>query len=418
MTTTNPTRDDVRPATGSLRLVRGKRGDVWYARLRRDGRQTDKRIGPAWTKRGRCPDGHLTEAAANARLHDILTSPQADGRETIRHTFADACDAFLRHREHDKGIAETTLRSYRITVEKTLRPHFGADTPIDDIDEDAVVAFRSALLENPALSRNTARHHMILLFGVLERARIEKWIPANPSADVERIRIPRASGAYKALTPDQVIALGAAASDVQYRTLFIVAAFTGLRMGELRALRWTDIDYVNAIVHVQRNRPSNGTTEKRPKSGKVRSVPLLDQVARELDALSRRERFTAPDDHVFINTFGGPLHDDTIRAEWETAMQDAELGHLRSKDVPVRDRFTFHDLRHTFGTIGARMWPLSELQGYMGHADITTTMVYVHHVPRVKAAAEASAYIAAQLGADAETSPEPAESTGSVVKAW
>jgi integrase len=41
--------------------------------------------------------------------------------------------------------------------------------------------------------------------------------------------------------------------------------------------------------------------------------------------------------------------------------------------------FVFHDLRHTFGTLAVRAWPLSDVQAYMGHADISTTMLYVHH---------------------------------------
>jgi integrase len=50
------------------------------------------------------------------------------------------------------------------------------------------------------------------------------------------------------------------------------------------------------------------------------------------------------------------------------------------------DLIVFHELRHTFGTLGAAIWPLHDLQGYMGHADIQMTMIYVHHVPKVAAA--------------------------------
>jgi integrase len=45
-----------------------------------------------------------------------------------------------------------------------------------------------------------------------------------------------------------------------------------------------------------------------------------------------------------------------------------------------------HDLRHTFGTIAVQAFPLSDVMAYMGHADISTTMVYVHHVPQDDAA--------------------------------
>ena len=54
-------------------------------------------------------------------------------------------------------------------------------------------------------------------------------------------------------------------------------------------------------------------------------------------------------------------------------------------------RIRFHDLRHTFGTLAVQVFPLSDVKAYMGHADIATTMVYVHHVPRLDAAARLSA---------------------------
>jgi integrase len=57
---------------------------------------------------------------------------------------------------------------------------------------------------------------------------------------------------------------------------------------------------------------------------------------------------------------------------------------------PIR----FHDLRHTFGTLAVQVFPLSDVKAYMGHADIATTMIYVHHVPQVDAAERLSAALA------------------------
>jgi len=62
---------------------------------------------------------------------------------------------------------------------------------------------------------------------------------------------------------------------------------------------------------------------------------------------------------------------------------------------------TFHDLRHVFGTIAVRAFPVTDVQAFMGHQSITTTMRYVHHVPRHDAAAKLSAAFAVDLVADA-----------------
>ncbi|HET6570928.1 MAG TPA: tyrosine-type recombinase/integrase [Solirubrobacterales bacterium] len=49
------------------------------------------------------------------------------------------------------------------------------------------------------------------------------------------------------------------------------------------------------------------------------------------------------------------------------------------------------DLRHTFGTLAVQAFPLTDVKAYMGHADIQTTVIYVHHVPQVDAAEKLSA---------------------------
>jgi integrase len=116
--------------------------------------------------------------------------------------------------------------------------------------------------------------------------------------------------------------------------------------------------------------------EAAPKSGKVRSVPLADPPAAALDALSRRERYTAPDDLVFCSPTGEYIDSWAMRCRYKAALGRAGLPKLR-----------FHDLRHAFGTMAAQCFPLGDVRAYMGHADISTTMIYAHHVPQ-RAAAE------------------------------
>jgi integrase len=167
--------------------------------------------------------------------------------------------------------------------------------------------------------------------------------------------------------------------------LFTAAAFTGLRCpGELTALRWGSVDFANRILHVSRNYVlgAEGTT----KGKRVRSVPLSDQALVALDGLSRRADFTGPADLVFCTETGGRLSGDRVRDEFYSALGRAGLGHLREKPDPIIP----YDLRHTFGTLAVRTAPLSDVQAWMGHRHITTTMRYVHSVPQHEAAAKLS----------------------------
>ena len=97
--------------------------------------------------------------------------------------------------------------------------------------------------------------------------------------------------------------------------------------------------------------------EKRPKSDKVRSVPLIDQAAAALDGISQRQHFTAPSDLVFVSELGTYLDDGDLRKRFYSALKRAGLGHKRLEDPPMR----FHDLRHTFGTLAVQVWPLARI---------------------------------------------------------
>jgi integrase len=127
----------------------------------------------------------------------------------------------------------------------------------------------------------------------------------------------------------------------------------------------------------------------------VRSVPMTDQVAVVLDGLSRRDHGTGPEDLVFTLGFNEPFHQDTVRKRFYVALKRAGLGALREKGDDTRpdNRIVFHDLRHTFGTLAVQAFPLSDVMAMMGHAEISTTMIYVHHVPQHDAAARLTALL-------------------------
>ena len=95
------------------------------------------------------------------------------------------------------------------------------------------------------------------------------------------------------------------------------------------------------------------------------------------------------DDLVFPNPVGEPFDASGLRRRFGLALAAAGLRHIR-----------FHDLRHSFGTLAVQAFPLSDVQAYMGHADVATTMIYVHHVPKLDAAHRLSALV------KAETAPE------------
>lgn len=92
-----------RNVTCHVKLVRRKRGDQWYVKYRLpDGRQVQKRLGPAWTGKGRPPAGHFTERTAQDGLAAILTDARRgtlEGMRTPGATVDDAATEYLRYVE-------------------------------------------------------------------------------------------------------------------------------------------------------------------------------------------------------------------------------------------------------------------------------------------------------------------------------
>jgi integrase len=351
--------------TGTLITVNREAGPVYYFKARdRDGRQVKRRLGPV-------TDWPPKQAADALRdfLTDLGREPER-GDETI--TFRYAAEAWLRYVEHDRDRAPSTVRGYRSVLDKHLIPRFG-DRALSRISADDVQELRGELLNTR--SRRTAQKVLIELYSIHVFAMRRKWTTSNPVMYVERVGV-RPSAEFAVLDVEEVMAVSRAAANEQDAALFVVAAFTGLRLGELRALRWRDVNWSKRYVQVRRS--FSDTAEKTPKSGKARSVPLSDQVARTLDALSKRERFTGPDDRVFCSPIGSVLDEGQIRDMFYAALELAGV----DRDRRTGKDLVFHDLRHTFGTMAAERFPLPTVQAWMGHADIQTTMRYVHHRDR------------------------------------
>ena len=101
--------------------------------------------------------------------------------------------------------------------------------------------------------------------------------------------------------------------------------------------------------------------------------------------------FTGEDDLVFVNDVGDHFDDSALRRRFYSAAQAAGLKRIR-----------FHDLRHTFGTLAVQVFPLSDVKAFMGHADIATTMIYVHYVPQLDAADRLSRALRAAAGIESD----------------
>ena len=370
--------------SGHVSRVERQAGPAWYAKYRLpDGRQVQKKIGPAWTGRGRPPAGFFTKRTAEAWLRDALQRARegdapAPRGETV--TFATAAREWLRYVADERGVKPSTLRSYRSSVEAHLVPAFGS-RPIDRITTGEIERWRSGL----DASARTKNKLLVELHGIFRRAQKAYGLRRNPAAEVEKLRERRRVD-LEVYSPEEVHALVRAAGSEQDAAIFLTAAFTGLRRGELIALRWRDVDFAAHAIRVTSSYAGGRLTT--PKSGKARTVPMAPEVATALARLAERRRWTADTDLVFCGQLGGYLCGSALRRRYVAALGRAGLRQLR-----------FHDLRHTFGTRVIAHADILRVQEWMGHADVQTTMRYLHFAPRAEDAAIVAAAFATETRA-------------------
>jgi integrase len=230
---------------------------VFYAQIRTaDGRRLQRRLGRAWTKRSRPPEGYITRAQAELQLAEILAGRNlavaVEPQPGSDVSFGQACREWMRYVEFDRKRRPSTIRDYRREIEKRLIPAFGEDTPLSQVTTAEIEAFREQMLAEGRLSARTINKRLQQLHTIFKRAQRVWGLPVNPVARAERQPQSR-SGDFAALEPHEVELLAENAVTEQDSVIFTVAAFTGLRLGELRGLRWGDIDWMRRVVFVRRS---------------------------------------------------------------------------------------------------------------------------------------------------------------------
>lgn len=113
---------------------------------------------------------------------------------------------------------------------------------------------KERLIAEGKLSSRSIVRHLTVMHGIFKRAKRVWGLSENPAgADlVERPKVVY-TGEFDTLDPDEIERLVTAADSAQHAALYRVAALTGLRTGELFAVRWDHVDFVGGLLHVRRN---------------------------------------------------------------------------------------------------------------------------------------------------------------------
>jgi integrase len=354
-----------RHGTGSLI----ERNGTYYGQWRADGRLVKRKLGPIRTPGTR--DG-LTRTQAEAALRKAIEATRPAPVVAERLTVGEVGARLIAHLE-SMGRKRSTTMAYESMLRVHLVPHFG-DQPLDRIDRRAVERLVEKLVASGQAPKQTC-NVLGLLHGVFDFAQRRDWASSNPCKLVDKPQ-PRSEDAdVRFLDTEEVEALLGGVPDDDLgrveRVMYLAAVMTGMRQGELLALRWLDVDWLAHRMRVRRNfvRGEYGTPKSKRSS---RAVPLADRLARELDALHRESSWQADDDLVFAHPHTGkPIDRSKLLKRFKAALRRAGVREVR-----------FHDLRHTFGTrMAAAGIPMRTLQEWMGYRDFKTTLIYADYAP-------------------------------------
>ena len=294
---------------------------------------------------------------------DMLRGEWADPR-LGRTTFGDWADRWL---DSTVNLRTNTKAGYRTILRRYLRPAFGA-FPLARVD---VLAVRTwlAKLEREGVGQATRAKAYRLLARILGAAVEARYIAVNPctirraaSEDTPEMRI---------ATVEQVAAI-AARVPRRYRALILVAAFGGLRWGELAGLRRKRVDLEAGTVTVtEQLLEVNGAFSLGPPKSAAgrRTVTLPAAVVAALGEHLARYTAKQPDAFVFLSSQGHHLRRSNFnRRIWRPATRAAGVEGLR-----------VHDLRHTAGTLAtAAGGSLREVMHRLGHSTTVAAVRYQH----------------------------------------
>ena len=254
-------------------------------------------------------------------------------------------------------LKASTRHGYGHVVRGFLKPRIG-EFSIDQVDAKVVRDLDVELVERGS-KPSTRRNVQAVLRSILCRYAVETRL-LHKAPDLPKL--PKVgTKVVAALSEEQVRRLLSVSVDAERRA-FLLAAYAGIRGGELRGLRWRDVYLQDAYLVVRQNicRGVVGT----PKSGHERKVPLTEELRDELSRTDKRDR----DAFVSLSARGRPWTEAGLDAAFRRATKRAGL-----------EGFRLHDLRHFFVTALFRGGtPAPTVQALAGHADLSTTQRYAH----------------------------------------
>jgi integrase len=306
--------------------------------------------------------------AARAILNERLQQAGRVSPDAADLTLRGFVDAYWKPSLDRKQTKPSTLRGYQSVLDNHILPFLGemllADIAPINVED---------LLQGKAreeYSPKTMRNIVVQLNGIFNLAVDNDLIARSPVRARHR---PACRKTEKPSWSAEQVRKILESVPVEYRCLFTCVALTGIRLGELLALRWLDIDLQSKRLRVVHSLWKGQLVSPKTEAS-ARKIALGGVLAAQLAAHRGGSVFTRPDDFVFCKRDGKPLNPDVLRKDILYPALD-RLNIPRPKGVAG-----FHAFRHSAASlINAETGNLKLIQKFLGHANVSTTAdIYTH----------------------------------------
>lgn len=336
----------------SIIRVKRKKYTVYRVKVMRNGRTVSKNFS---NKR----DAMLFE-------RDVVLNEDSIGSKNF--SFKEAAEEWLEIHAEVRKKGSGVLMD-RIMLRKNIFPHLG-HLKLDQI-KPVHIDKLIALLRKDGLSNVTINRNLCVVRTIFNFFQSRKAIFNNPMTTVKSFKITNQSYSFWTLNDAQTFleyTRQKYESGGRYATylIYLTALNTGMRLGELLALQWPDVDFSNRVITVRRSyscheRKIYSTT----KSGHIRYVPINSDIYDELYAAYRRRGAC----ELVFTWSGTVINPHNLRSRYfEKEVEESGVAKIR-----------FHDLRHTFASHymmnGGNLY---DLQKILGHSNLRMTERYAH----------------------------------------
>jgi integrase len=339
-------------------------GNVWSAREKKRIFKTFPTHGAAKTWRG---DAQVALRKGTMRAPTATTL-----RQTAEAWLAGVREGAIRTRSGDR-YKPSAIRSYDTSLRLHVLPDLGG-VRLSDVTRADVQDIADRMLATGA-DPSTIRNALMPLRAIYRRAVTRGDVAVNPTTGLE---LPAVRGRRDRFASPVEASTLVAALPLEDRALWSTAFYAGLRLGELQALRWEDVDLATGIIRVERSwDKKEGPIEPKSRAGR-RSVPIPAALRDYL--VEHKLRSAWRDGLVFGRSPREAFN------EW-TALSSADRTWKKAKLT----RITLHECRHTFASLMiAAGVNAKALSTYLGHSSVTITYDrYGHLMPgNEEAAAE------------------------------